>query len=255
MALLSSGASEKGRECQIVRGTLQTHPQSTCAFVSIVVTHIRTTLTQPVQHLVTQTQTIPATSTSSTSVLRETSPATSPEVPLTRTFPSSFPVTSASSASSLSSTQLGTSYPGKAPSCCSACFFQFPPFSPKQHVPQRPQFCCSFSIPPCYCHGTLAGPGPDPHMILTSSLQLQGFGSGTQASLRVQASVSSCPTATNQTQAEILPPSSYSAALRMHSGPGVNKWQGNWKHISNLQFRTVSTERHNPRHHLLPKDA
>ncbi|KAM7019398.1 uncharacterized protein RBU47_003318 [Passerculus sandwichensis] len=61
----------------------------------------------------TQTQTTPPTSTSSTSVPRETSPATSPEVPLTRTFPSStsLPVTSASSASSLSSTQLGTSYP------------------------------------------------------------------------------------------------------------------------------------------------
>nr|XP_041572489.1 mucin-6 isoform X21 [Taeniopygia guttata] len=78
-----------------------------------VVTHIRTKVTQPVQHLVTQTQTTPGTSTSSTSVPRETSLATSPEVPLTRTFPSSssLPVTSASSASSLSSTQLGTSYP------------------------------------------------------------------------------------------------------------------------------------------------
>ncbi|NXI26978.1 MUC6 protein, partial [Sterrhoptilus dennistouni] len=101
----------KGREYQIVRGTFQTHPQSTCASLSIVVTHLRTTLTQPVQHLVTQTHTTPVTSTSSTSVLRETSPATSPEIPLTRTFPSSSPVTSASSASSLSSTQLGTSYP------------------------------------------------------------------------------------------------------------------------------------------------
>ncbi|XP_053836671.1 mucin-6 [Vidua macroura] len=82
-----------------------------------VVTHIRTTLTQPVQHLVTQTQTIPGRSTSSTSVLRETSPATSPGVPLTRTFPSSssLPVTSTSSASSLSSTQLGTSYPAREP--------------------------------------------------------------------------------------------------------------------------------------------
>ncbi|XP_037995028.1 mucin-6 [Motacilla alba alba] len=82
-----------------------------------VVTHIRTTFTQPVQHLMTQTQTIPATSTSSTSVPRETSPATSPEVPLTRTFPSSvsLPVTSASSTSSLSSTQLGTSYPAREP--------------------------------------------------------------------------------------------------------------------------------------------
>ncbi|XP_063254287.1 mucin-6-like isoform X4 [Prinia subflava] len=80
-----------------------------------VVTHIRTTLTQPVQHLVTQTQTTPATSTSSTSVPRETSPATSPEVPWTMTFPSSFPVTSASSASSLSSAQLGTSYPAREP--------------------------------------------------------------------------------------------------------------------------------------------
>nr|XP_041572486.1 mucin-6 isoform X18 [Taeniopygia guttata] len=82
-----------------------------------VVTHIRTKVTQPVQHLVTQTQTTPGTSTSSTSVPRETSLATSPEVPLTRTFPSSssLPVTSASSASSLSSTQLGTSYPAREP--------------------------------------------------------------------------------------------------------------------------------------------
>lgn len=95
----------------------QTHPQSTCGFLSAVVTHLRTTLTQPVQHLMTQTQTTPATSTSSTSVPRETSPATSPEVLQTKTFPSSssLPVTSASSASSLSSTQLGTSYPGKLP--------------------------------------------------------------------------------------------------------------------------------------------
>ncbi|XP_058663638.1 mucin-6 [Ammospiza caudacuta] len=82
-----------------------------------VVTHLRTTLTQPVQHLMTQTQTTPPTSTSSTSVPRETSPATSPEVPLTRTFPSStsLPITSASSASSLSSTQLETSYPAREP--------------------------------------------------------------------------------------------------------------------------------------------
>ncbi|XP_027498052.1 mucin-6 [Corapipo altera] len=81
-----------------------------------VVTHIRT-MTQPVQHLVSQTQTFPATSTSSTSVPRETSPATSPGVPLARTSPSlsSLPATSASSASSLSSTVsstwLGTSHP------------------------------------------------------------------------------------------------------------------------------------------------
>ncbi|NXB24203.1 MUC6 protein, partial [Rhagologus leucostigma] len=89
------------------------HPQSACVFLSVVVTHIRTTLTQPVQHLVTQTQATPATSTSSTSVPRETSPAISAGVPLTRTFPSSssLPVTSASSASALSSMQLGTSYP------------------------------------------------------------------------------------------------------------------------------------------------
>ncbi|XP_039584396.1 mucin-6 [Passer montanus] len=82
-----------------------------------VVTHVRTTLTQPAQHLMTQTQTTPATSTSSTSVPGETSPATSPEVPLTRTFPSSssLPVTSVSSTSSLSSTQLGTSYPAREP--------------------------------------------------------------------------------------------------------------------------------------------
>ncbi|XP_064515849.1 mucin-6 [Pseudopipra pipra] len=107
-----------------------------------VVTHIRT-LTQPVQHLVSQTQTTPATSTSSTSVPRETSPATSPGVPLARTSPSpsSLPDTSASSASSLSSTGsstwLGTSHPGKAsscPSCCSVCFFQIPSFSPRQPV-------------------------------------------------------------------------------------------------------------------------
>ncbi|XP_050192658.1 mucin-6 [Myiozetetes cayanensis] len=62
-----------------------------------IVTHIRT-WTQPVQHLVTQTQTTPATSTSSTTP-----------------SPSSLPATSASSASSLSSTvsstQLGTSHP------------------------------------------------------------------------------------------------------------------------------------------------
>ncbi|NXL22422.1 MUC6 protein, partial [Setophaga kirtlandii] len=83
----------------------QTHPQSTCGFLSAVVTHLRTTLTQPVQHLMTQTQSTPATSTSSTSVPRETSPATSPEVLQTKTFPSSssLRVTSASSASSLSS--------------------------------------------------------------------------------------------------------------------------------------------------------
>lgn len=136
----------------------QTHPHSTCGFLSAVVTHLRTTLTQPVQHLMTQTQTTPATSTSRTSVPRETSPATSPEVLQTKTFPSSssLPVTSASSASSLSSTQLGTSYPGKAPSCpscCSACFFQLPPFSSKQHVPQRLQFWYSFSIAPAIATG------------------------------------------------------------------------------------------------------
>ncbi|XP_048161395.1 mucin-6 isoform X9 [Corvus hawaiiensis] len=87
--------------------------QATTLHYPEVVTHIRTTLTQPVQHLVTQTQATPATSTSSTSVPRGTSPATSPGVPLTRTFPSSssLPVTLASSAASLSSTQLRTSYP------------------------------------------------------------------------------------------------------------------------------------------------
>ncbi|NWU87480.1 MUC6 protein, partial [Onychorhynchus coronatus] len=101
---------------------LPCHLESTCAFLSLVVTHIRT-LTQPVEHLVKQTQTTPATSTSSTSVPRETTPATSPGVPLTRISPSpsSLPATSASSASSFSSTWLGTSHPGKAPSCPSCC--------------------------------------------------------------------------------------------------------------------------------------
>ncbi|XP_048161408.1 mucin-6 isoform X21 [Corvus hawaiiensis] len=91
--------------------------QATTLHYPEVVTHIRTTLTQPVQHLVTQTQATPATSTSSTSVPRGTSPATSPGVPLTRTFPSSssLPVTLASSAASLSSTQLRTSYPAREP--------------------------------------------------------------------------------------------------------------------------------------------
>ncbi|XP_041337052.1 mucin-6 [Pyrgilauda ruficollis] len=82
-----------------------------------VVTRVRTTLTHPAQHLMTQTQTTPATSTSSTSVPGETSPATSPEVPVTKIFPSSssLPVTSVSSAFSLSSTQLGTSYSAREP--------------------------------------------------------------------------------------------------------------------------------------------
>ncbi|NWV02274.1 MUC6 protein, partial [Ptilonorhynchus violaceus] len=115
--LFPQGLQKKAGSAQLSEGTLRTHLQLTCAFLSVVVTHIRTTLTQPVQHLVTQTQATPATSTSSTSVLRETSLATSPEVLLTRTFPSSssLPVTSASSASSLfstvSSTQLGISHP------------------------------------------------------------------------------------------------------------------------------------------------
>lgn len=109
---------------------------------------------------------------------------------------------------------------------------------------------------PCYCPGTQAGTETDPHMTTSasSSLQRQGFGSGAQASVRVQASMSSCPTATDQTQAN-TPPSSYSAALRMHTGAGGEKRQGNWKHISSLQLRTILSERHNPRHHLQPKEA
>ncbi|XP_063188890.1 mucin-6 [Chroicocephalus ridibundus] len=84
--------------------------------VPIVVTH-RTTTPQVVQHLVTQ-KTSPATSTSSTSVMRGTSPASSPEVPLTRMFPSptSLPAISASSASSPSSTvSLTPSQPAREP--------------------------------------------------------------------------------------------------------------------------------------------
>ncbi|XP_071415411.1 mucin-6 [Pithys albifrons albifrons] len=95
----------------------QTIPQSTTfskpKLTTAVVTYLRTTLTQPVQHLVTQTQTTPATSTSSTSVPRQTSPATSSGVPLTRMSPSpnSLPATSTLSASSLSSTVSLTSHP------------------------------------------------------------------------------------------------------------------------------------------------
>ncbi|NXN67236.1 MUC6 protein, partial [Himantopus himantopus] len=95
---------------------LPCHPQSTCAFLSAVVTHRRPTKPQVVEHVVTQ-KTTPATSTSSTSVLGEASPASSPEVPLTRMSPSpsSLPTTSALSASSpsstVSSTQLRPSHP------------------------------------------------------------------------------------------------------------------------------------------------
>ncbi|NXG93606.1 MUC6 protein, partial [Stercorarius parasiticus] len=82
---------------------LPCHSRSTFPFLSVVVTH-RTTTPQVVQHLVTQ-KTTPATSTSSTSVMRGASPASSPEVPLTRMSPSpsSLPAISASSASSPSS--------------------------------------------------------------------------------------------------------------------------------------------------------
>ncbi|NXW36947.1 MUC6 protein, partial [Phaetusa simplex] len=78
-------------------------PISPSCPVRLIVTH-RTTMPH-VQHLVTQ-KTTPATSTSSTSVVRGTSPASSPEVPLTRMSPSptSLPAISASSASYPSST-------------------------------------------------------------------------------------------------------------------------------------------------------
>ncbi|NXE84708.1 MUC6 protein, partial [Cochlearius cochlearius] len=85
------------------------HSQSTCAFFSVVVTHTKPTKPYVVQHLITQKIT-PVTSTSSTSVPREASPASSPEVPLTRMSPSpsSLPATSASSVSSPSSTVSST---------------------------------------------------------------------------------------------------------------------------------------------------
>ncbi|KAF1546107.1 hypothetical protein FQV20_0012093, partial [Eudyptula albosignata] len=88
---------------------LPCHPQSTCAFLSVVVTHRRPEKPHILQHLITQ-KTTPATSASSTSVPRETSPASSPEVPLTRMSlsPSSLPATSASSASAPSSTVSST---------------------------------------------------------------------------------------------------------------------------------------------------
>ncbi|NXQ91759.1 MUC6 protein, partial [Nyctibius grandis] len=77
--------------------------------VRLIVTHRRPTEPHLVHHLITQ-KTSPATSASSTSVPREASPATSPEVPLTRMSPSpsSLPATSASSASSPSSTLSST---------------------------------------------------------------------------------------------------------------------------------------------------
>ncbi|XP_074740593.1 mucin-6 [Strix uralensis] len=83
---------------------------------TVVVTHSRPT--KP-QHLITQTTS--ATSASSTSVPREASPASSPEVPLTRITPSpsSSPATSASSVSSPSSTVPSTwlrpSHPAREP--------------------------------------------------------------------------------------------------------------------------------------------
>ncbi|NXW25008.1 MUC6 protein, partial [Circaetus pectoralis] len=95
---------------------LPCHPQSTCAFLSVVVTHRRPTKQHLVQHLTTQ-KTTPAMSARGTIVPREASPASSPEVPLTRMSPnpSSLPATSASSASSpsstVSSTQLRPSHP------------------------------------------------------------------------------------------------------------------------------------------------
>ncbi|KAF1396475.1 hypothetical protein FQV24_0003569, partial [Spheniscus mendiculus] len=88
---------------------LPCYPQSTCAFLSVVVTHRRPEKPHILQHLITQ-KTTPATSASSTSVPRETSPASSPEVPLTRMSPSpsSLPATSTSSASAPSSTVSST---------------------------------------------------------------------------------------------------------------------------------------------------
>ncbi|XP_049676674.1 mucin-6 [Accipiter gentilis] len=88
--------------------------------VPVVVTHRRPTKQHLVQHLTTQ-KTTPATSVRGTIVPREASPASSPEVPLTRMSPnpSSLPATSASSASSpsstVSSTQLRPSHPAREP--------------------------------------------------------------------------------------------------------------------------------------------
>lgn len=116
------------------------HPQSTCAFLPVAVTHKRPTVPHSVPQFITQ-KTTPVTlasSTSQTSVSREASPASSPEVPLTKTSPSpsSLPVTSTSSVSSsssaLPSTRLRPSHPGKAPlalPAAAACSFQLPPFS------------------------------------------------------------------------------------------------------------------------------
>ncbi|XP_030338570.1 mucin-6 [Strigops habroptila] len=88
--------------------------------VPVVVTHRRPTKPHLVQSHITQ-KTTPATSTSSTSVPRETIHASSPEVALTKMSPSpsSLPATSASSASSPSSTVPSTwlrpSHPAREP--------------------------------------------------------------------------------------------------------------------------------------------
>lgn len=103
---------------------LPCHSQSTCVFLSVVVTQRRPTKPPLVQHLITQ-KTTPAMSASSTTVPREASPTSSPEVPLTMISPSlsSLFTTSTSSASipssAVSSTRLRPSHPGKAPSCLS----------------------------------------------------------------------------------------------------------------------------------------
>lgn len=123
------------------------HPQSTCAFLPVAVTHKRPTVPQLITWKTTPVTL--ASSTSQTSVSREASPASSPEVPLTKMSPSpsSLPVTSASSVSSsssaLPSTRLRPSHPGKSPRAlpaAAACSFQLPPFYLKWHVLHRFHF-------------------------------------------------------------------------------------------------------------------
>ncbi|XP_027762807.1 mucin-6 [Empidonax traillii] len=178
-----------------------------------VVTHIRT-WTQPAQHLVTQTQTNPATSTSSTSP-----------------SPSSLPATSASSASSLSSTvsstRLGTSHPGKAPSCpscCSVCFFQLPPFSPRQHVPHRNQFCnvkltCAF-LPTAITHKKSTEPHIEPPLTTHKTTASTSISSTSKTSVSTETpSSTELPLATSSPNPSSSPAPSSPLSTRLPSAP------------------------------------
>lgn len=151
----------------------------------------------------------------------------------------------------MSSPQLSSSHPGKAPSCpccCSGGSLQLPPFSPKQRVHRGVKFGICSQFPLLLPWDWLTH---DPGSILLCchfrGLALEHRSLSGCRHARVPALQPAIRDKLTQR------PSPYSSALRVHSAG--NRRQRNWELVSSLHLRTGLGERQNTRHALHPKDA